>query len=274
MARKALSRKKRGGGNSIVLETQRFSSLLKKIYVGGLIEDCVLEFEAKGLAGAKAVDVTNTIFLNCYEKVSDTAQSIELAIGNVGMLIKFLSSVGAPEVEMSIDGNRLILGRGAKGRRGRLNYLLASDPTVISTRFTKEGKDKDLVERVINNATHYINVTQGIIDDLSSLISTISIAETKKIDVVFSGDKVSINGGVESGHTFSLDLGEVEENDSCEDPSDDDFKLTFNAEFLFRVLSMLEFTSESPKVYIGAGIPLLVYQDSKIFWAVSEMEGI
>ena len=74
------------------IKTDPLLNMLKQIHLGGLIEECVLKIK-DGVAKVEAVDITNSLIIICKKTIMGKDISVDLGLGNIGILIKFLSTI-------------------------------------------------------------------------------------------------------------------------------------------------------------------------------------
>ena len=265
MAKRGVVR--RGGGKSggARINVEKMNDVIKRVHLGGAIGDCVLEVYKDGRVGAKAIDLTNSIFLFCYIKgvISGMRKRVDVGIGNLQLLQKYFQSIddGAISFEISSEENRIIFKREKK--KSHFDFLL-KDSDLISTKF--DAEDKNYLEKLMGGVVYSVGLTETQRDLFVSLCNTLSMAETKQVRVHTEGGCVKLVGGIETGHMFEIELGKPKQKVKKE------VDLIYYADHLHKVLGAIDFDEGvDVKLHFGPDSPLVVLIDNQNFWALSEV---
>lgn len=244
------------------IKTDSALALLKQVYLGGIINECVMELD-KGKATIEAVDITASIVFVSTASVGSKKLRGELGLGNLELLIKFLSTMKDPKLNVEISENRMMISR--KDKRRRLDYLL-SQPALIPTRLRMDEDDQnDPAEAFMKMVEVRAELNEGFIKDISSYVATL---KTKIVTIDIEGEDVVFTLGPKSEHQFKLSLPLTEE-------ADEDFTLRVNGESLAKILSILEFNEEDDPATIGFGddVPVIIESEGAL-WAISPSEDV
>ena len=142
------------------MEASKLYRLLKRINLGGLVEECVVHF-GKASAWCKCSDLTSS-FVVCVEEDIDEPDIGDIGINNLSLITKFMASHDEISKIVRKD-NRLNI---SKSNRGILRFLL-SDTEVIPT----ELRDDADLDGLFDTATVEIELKEENRKDLSSFIT-------------------------------------------------------------------------------------------------------
>ena len=243
---------------STTIKTKSLLKTLKKIHLGGIFEECLLKVR-KGVAAVSAVDITNSLVIVLADPVMSKDCKFQLGIGNLDLLVKFLSTIEDKKLGLSVDSNHMTMTRGDKRRK--LDYLL-TEPDLIGTSLSN---DDDPYKKISSMVEFKTTLTQSTIKDFLTYINIVSV---KDIVIKFDGDeKLSIVCGGNNDHQFELVIDsdiEGEANNSDEDG----FEILINGDHLARVLNIIEYDEDNPPILrFGEGVPVVI-EDDRTFWAL------
>lgn len=240
MAKKT-SKKKSSGAK---VKADALKGLIQRVFLNGAIDSCVLEIDDEGLAEVYAIDVSNVIFLYASEDLG-VEEEIEIGLGNLDILNKFLGSIKEPDVTLEFFENRITIKR---EKFGKLEYLLTSKdliPTAL------EEKD-EVIERLVNACTIEANLTPEFASTLSSYYGMV---KAKEMTFTYANEKLTVGGGSDTGHKYTLQL----DCEEIEDSDEDKFTVSVYGDFLLNILNVLDY-EESPKIMLAPGSPVVVVQ--------------
>jgi len=241
------------------VRTSNLLSLLKQTHLGGIINECVLTVN-KGKGLIEAIDITNTVVFIAKGNIGSRRFKGEYGLGNLDMIIKFLSTMQDSKLNVKTTENRLVLAR--KDARRRLDYLL-SQPQLIATRLRMDDNDEDIKAKFLDAIEHTAELDERFVKDFGSYMATL---KTKIVTIRVDGDDVWFDLGPKSEHQFKLSL-------ELEEPSDDVFQLKVNGEYLARIFSAIEFDDEEPTtINFGDEDAPIVITSVLGMWAVSPSE--
>lgn len=256
MTRKVVKREKDSKDHIIGINSEKAASLFKKVYLGGLIGDSVVSISSDGHFTINAIDITGSLFVSCSERVSKKLDEREIGVGDLKMMIEIFSAAGEDSVSLDfVDGNRMLVAWPKK--RGTINYLL-KDTELVATSFKGTG---DPYKKLVDVCDVKVKFTTQKQKDVLALTKTISVSETRKIQLVCNKKIVSFHGGLDTGHKFNIDIGKVS-------GKSDSLSLVFNAEFLIHIFDVLDGDVE---LLFGEKTPLVIVQDRKNFWSLEEL---
>jgi len=247
---------------STIVRNQLLSTL-RKIYLGGAINECVLTIEG-GVALAEVVDITNNIIvLTKTASVASKGVSLHVGLGNIETVIKFLGSINTEKIftEMSEEKERLFIGN--KNFVRKLSYL-TSNPEMISTRLRMDEDDEqDYWDQFTSIPEVTFELTK---DDAKDLISYIGLNNSKVVTIDV-GDSIVFTIGTNTEHKFSIEISDNFENDD-----EAEFTIKTNGENLAKVLGVVEIDEEEPPVIgLADGYPIVV-MEPEVIWGLTPME--
>lgn len=236
-----------------------FLGMLKQIHLGGLLDECVLEIK-EGMGHTESVDITNSLIVICDRPVASKDINVELGLGNISLLIKFLSTIDSNELLFKYKDTGFELKK-PNGRR-KINYLL-TNPELIATQLQADDeKKKDPYKKMKRMMEQKVELTESFIKDF---LSYIGLLKTKDVALEFDGEEelAFVCGGT-NDHKLKLILStEVE---SAEES--DEFKIKVNGEFLASVFSTIDFNEDSPPILSLAEDKLIMIENDNAAWAL------
>lgn len=228
------------------------SHLLKKVYLGGIVEEAVVDLGANTV---QAVDPTSAVFLKVSEKAS------EGGIGRVGIgsptlsiIIKHLEAIKG-EVAIKKENNRLVIG--AKGR-GEIKYL------TVEEEFVSSVVVEDNTSALIDPCVISVEIPAQACADFSAYMA---LVKTKSAKFCYDpkSKTVHVESGLESEHQFQIPFGKAEIIDK---PVTEAFSVTVYGHHVDQIFSVLEWPDKNPPMILMApGHPLLIVQDEENIWA-------
>ncbi len=232
---------------------------LRRVYLEGKMKaGCVIELE-DGIGSVRAMDIDGSVFVSCVSKIAEGfVGHWDLGIGNLDLMIKFLATVEEDTVKMKLYKNRLILRR---PKHGSLRYLL-TDVELVPTVVEDSGTGKQLVDQCQCS----LPLIESVRDDTVKYIGMLGATE---VLLSFKGQKVTLMGGSETDHQYSLMMGKAE----CP-KSVDDFHLRFHGDSLIKVFNILEYGEKKklPVLLFAEDKPIVIQQDKKNLWALLHSE--
>jgi len=240
--------------------TKSMLSILKQTYLGGTINECVISIE-KGKGAIEAVDITNTLVFISTASVASKKVSCTIGLGNIEMIIKFLSTMTDTNLHFKLTDDRMLISR--KDKRRRLDYLL-TQPSLVGTRLRLDDEDEDIepLEAYLNTIEVRAELNESFVKDISSYISTL---KTKSLSIKVKDKDVVFTLGPKTEHQFKLSLPLMDNEDS-------DFSLKINGEYLTKILSSVEFDEDNvPTIGFSEEGPVVIECESSM-WAITPSE--
>jgi hypothetical protein len=239
--------------------TERLHLLLRRAFLGGLLEECVIEFGNDGAGFINAVDMSNSLFLSCSEPLLREGESIggfeRLGFGNLPLLCRFLADVAEADILVSREENRLFFKRSSG--QGELRFLL-TDPEVIPTTI----EEQDVVESLLAQCVLSLPLTSDVCNFFSSYTGLI---KTKAAQLTYQAKTGAtwMIGGLKTEHQFELDFGTAGTIDPESDVPEEDFTVGCYGDFMSAVFQTLEFEEGrgQPGMLFSPGNPVVVVQD-------------
>jgi hypothetical protein len=233
----------------VSVDAKKFSSFLNKVFLGGLLNECVLHSD-KGIVSASSIDPSNIIFLSVQEDI-DISSLGELGIGDIGIISKFISECPSEKLKLVKNANRLnITHSGIK-----IEYLL-TDTSLITTS-VEGGK----IDEIIGKCEYSFTLTKEARDAFLSAVNTLKV---KTVSAVVNKSQVILTGGLVHEHNFNL----VDPISVVGGSHEDSFTCSFYADYLKAVFSVLDFKEgEEPTIVFSPDYPMVV-QEANNSWAV------
>jgi len=184
----------------ISVKSKDMATFLKRVYLGGVIEDCVLQTTPEGMC-VQALDLSNTLLLSVAAPFEATLNAGNLGISLLDWLIKALGSFGDGQIEMGIEGNRLIM----RGAGNSLKYLLSSAEAVPTM-----PEDPAALATVKDALVYSVKL-----DDLNkgNLTTNISLFKKPTVTVNINANNgkgtCSVVCGAETENQFTVQFGRV-----------------------------------------------------------------
>lgn len=248
-----------------MVKTEQLLTLLKQVSLGGLLEECVLSIE-EGVARIEAVDITNSLIVICKKKILNKEVNIDLGLGNIDILIKFLSTLDANDKlilkhPMNIKGGPTSFTLLKTTGRRKLTYLLTNTELIASQIQYGSEKKEDPYKKIKDMVECKIELTKSFMKDFLSYINLLKI---KDVTLDFDGEEeVSFICGGENDHQFTLTLSTDAESDF-----DDSFEIKINGEFLSKIFSIINFDDDDPPIMSFAEDKIVIVEDAGATWAI------
>lgn len=220
--------------------------LLNRVYLAGLIEECVLEI-ANEHGKINAVDMSNSVFLSCSEPIKGMAD-MKIGLGNLGILCRFFQEEGT--YSFSIKEKWIIAKKKGHGYI-RVRLLdTAQVPTVVV--------HKDAKSKILGGCSASFNITQKIAEDL---IYYIGLLSTGTVSFNIKDNHVFIHSNKLEEQQFNLSVGVIKA---------DDIKTEVYGQHLVKIVQCLKWEKDIiPNIHLGDGAPVVIQQDEDNLWAIT-----
>jgi len=241
------------------VNVEKFKNFLSSVYLGDIIEECVLVEGVNGLNSIQAVDLTNSVFLNV--SIQTALKGFKaVGLGDLSVLCKYLSSVGENEILIGVEENRMILKCG-----GTSFKVLLAQPDLIPTAVPEEG----LVEKFLEATSYKIPITADVVRKFAQFMSLLNPGS---VDLVFSKAKMEVflNSTLMTEHQFEILVGKA----TCSEKEINDFSSRIYAKNLGRVFDQLNFSTgdkAEATMHFAEGSPVIIKQDTFV-WALSTIK--
>lgn len=230
-----------------------FVNMLHKVYLGGVIPEAIMNFDTGVI---DAVDVTNSLFLHIQGKCQFPDLG-EVGLGDLSLLCKYLES-SQGELEINKQDNRLSFK--AANNNGQLQYLCQS------TEFIATGVKGMNLSKLFDPCIITIDLDENI---CQQYLMYFNLTKTKAVEfLVNEKGRVSIKGGLDSEHKFTLDVGECELIGKKKNTQG--FAIKVYAHHLSAVFNTLTWSAEEnkPVIMMAPKHPLLLKQSDDEYWAL------
>jgi len=227
-----------------------FKSLLERVHLSGLIEECLLKVE-KGRGFITAIDMTNSVLVAVAEKVD--LEDGEYGISQLSTLIKFLGMCKDDEVTYSIGDKATWLHLRHKGHGKLSTILLETD--MVGTKLTNDPK---IVKQLANYPVKFLLKQKFINDALGfiSLVTSQSVAFKVK-----EGKVTFISNLLNETQRFEIPITTVSGFDK-------EITVSTYTEMAQKVLSIVT-PSDKSFIHLQNEKPVIVEQDDKNYWALT-----
>jgi len=243
------------------MKKNRFNSvelgkLLKKVYLGGLINECVLEVSEEK-ASIHAIDMSDSIYVFVAAKIGGLPD-MKVGLSNLSYLCAFLER--EQKALFKID-EKWITFTCKKNRFKVLHIKPEQITTAISD--TEDADKSKLINKILKKCPNKVELTAKSID---SFLYYVSLIKPKSIQLVSSNNKTSFQSALTTPEAqFSVFL----DNNTAEDVVVELF-----TDRLVAIFKELDWKSkDSPTLVYGEEpeIPIAIKQDNAI-WTVTPLQ--
>lgn len=238
-----------------VAYTKILAKVLKECHLNGLIEECLLVIK-KGKGSIEAVDPTNSLIAIIKgERVASKDVSSTLGLGDLALLIKFLSPITDKELSFDdTDEGRLTLR--CKDKRKKLMYLL-TEPELIPTRLAEEESKTELIDDIIEKSEE-VELEEGPIRDF---LSNITLLKTDTVRLYGKEDLVMFECGESTGHMIEIVIAKMTTFNKIE--------VRLSGDHLAKIFNTIDFDGKvEPKLYFSKGASAVIVKNGKTLWAL------
>ena len=226
-------------------------TLLKKVYLGGIIEEAVIDLGANTV---QAVDPTSAVFLKVSVKPSEKGIG-RIGIGNptLSIIIKHLENIKG-EISIKKVGSRLVIG--ASGR-GEIKYL------TVDEEFISSVVAEDNIDTLIAPCVVCVAIPAQACADFNSYIT---LLKTKSARFCYDAktQNVHVESGLDSEHQFVVPFGKVADVQE----GTESFSVTAFGNHVNQIFSVLTWEKdEAPFILMAPDHPLILGQDDNNIWA-------
>ena len=229
---------------------------LKKVFINGTIPSCKITTYDDGLWVVDAID-PNGILITSVQKEILPGNEWDIGVGDISILIKYLTMVGNNDVSVNLDKNRFKL----KSKKGNLNFL-TTELDFIPTQV--EG-DNDPISDIMEIVEFELSFDDNIKKDIISLIGILK-SELLTLNLLENGN-VEINCGEKTTHQSKIKIGNVDNKKKKA------FNITINSEVLLNVLNIISPVEELPIIKFAENTPIIIDELNNAIWAINNMEG-
>lgn len=230
-------------------------SLLKRVHLRGMVEECLLEVKA-GMGSINAVDMSNSIFISCEEELGEM-EDTSLGLGKLALLTQFLE--GSTEVTYSVEskdkeGTWLTL---RKVGHGQIKVLLVEKtqiPTVV------QGNAEETKKGMLKLTKDTFAIEQKAVEDLINYIGMLGAAS---VFIKAKRGVVTACSSPDAEQQFTLRFGKLTNTES-------EISVEVYSQYLTSVLKSLTWgTGNEPIARIGNEAPLIIQQNDSNLWALT-----
>lgn len=220
--------------------------MLKQVNLNGTVNECLLSIK-KGKGKIESIDMTGNLIVISHWKVTKGFKTGEFGLGNINLLIKFLSTLIGGKSSFKINNNELSI-KGNDGQR-KLRYFL-TEPELIATQLEfEEDETTDIYQQIVDMVEYSAELTQEFVKDY---LSYVSMVEQKDTIVKFDGEETfCLRIGERDDHQIELKLNTTVEVESEDEKSCSPFVTKINGEHLAKIFSTLNYPDDdSPTISI------------------------
>ncbi len=231
-----------------------FGTLVRRVHLKGLINEAAIHFTKDGKAHCQAVDITNTIFVDCEETVSEKGgEDHSLGLGTLSLIAKYVAG-GDSNIKMEIKDEWTHLRKQGAGSI----KLLSMEPELVPTRpadtvdtesfFTDDTVEITLDAQIVANFLEH----QAMVDSPSVVFT-----------VAGKNGRTTINGNEQAAQQYSVPFGKA----GSAPP--ETIRVEIYSNFLVAVFREIDFTQEA-KLHITPEYPVVIIQPG-VVWALTPM---
>lgn len=248
------------------IRTRNLLNMLRQVYLNGILEECVLKVK-KGKGMIEAVDMTNSLIVISENPIMSKDVSTTLGLGNLELLIKFLSTLEEDKVifkNKKKDDYKFFIQR--SDSRRKLEYLLTGTDLIATKLESEKKKKKSVYQRMTGMMDYSVELTSTFIKDF---LSYVSLLKTKNVLVKYNHkkEKISFVCGTTNEHRFRLSLSNPVEGEEGKS-----FNIKVNGEYLSRIFSVIDFNEEEPPTLSFADEKPIMIENGKTAWALIPLE--
>lgn len=228
------------------LNGSALGELLQRVHLKGLIQECVLTV-SDGVATVQAIDMSNSIFLHCSQKVG--GEDMELGFNNLSTLTKYLDDSG--EVEFKIGDKWLTIKRKGQGQLKFLLLEITQVPTAV--------KEPDAVKKIKKMEGNAIPITDELRERFAYYFGLV-----KNKSVVFSitKKKVYIRSNRNDPEQFQFAVGKTKAGD---------MEVEVYSEHLLSILDHAN--GKKSSLHLAEETPVVVHYNKTNLWALTPIAG-
>lgn len=230
-----------------------FGDLIRQVHLKGLINEAAINF-TDGEAHCQAVDITNTVFVDCKKLVSEkNGETYLLGLAPLSLITKYTAGADS-NIKMDIKGDWVHLRKKGSGSVKLLSMLAELVPTrpaeEVNTKlfFNDDTVVEDINSQIVANFLEH----QDMINSPSVVFT---IAEKT--------GRVTINSNEQADQQFSVSFGKVDI------PPKETIHIEVYSNFLVAIFKEIDF-SEEAKLYITVDFPVVITQPG-VLWALTPM---
>jgi len=250
---------------SNTVKIKPFLHFLEGVYLGGVLNECLVRVK-KGKGTVEAIDITNSTIIVGEKKILSGDINADFGLGNIELLIKFLSSAQDESVSFKQKGNYLLFGVKSKKSHKKLEYLL-TQPDLIATRFNlsqnEKGKNKNPINKILESLEYSTSFPASFIKDHCSYMSLLKNQVTNGIVSILCDEdgEIEFVYGEKNDHMLKLSLdSEMDEGE--------DLEIKINGEHLAKIFMAIEYSQDDqPTIHFSNNQPVVV-KAGKMGWAL------
>lgn len=232
------------------LNGKAFSTLLQRVGLGGLINECVIHVK-KGEASITAVDLSNSVFIHCSEKISDSAANVDFGLNNIPLICSFVEKVETLDVKFSDKWLTL------RRKGGTSLKCLSLDPAEVPTEVSESGS----VAKMYGLRLNPVELKPKAVENLLFMIG---LVKSKSILLTVKDGELTASSSAADSEQFRVRFGETKAKDCA---------VTVFAEHLSRLLQALTSLGEMDAVQMSVadGKPVILDRGEGNFWALTPL---
>ncbi len=232
-----------------MIKANILNNFFKKVYLNGIVDHCKVTTYDDGLWLVEAIDEKTSVLLSCQADIMK-GNEWDLGIGDLSLLMRWLSIVGSEEIDIKKKDNKLILKSKTKGN---LNYLL-QEIDFIRTQMDAEG-DKSSLDKLIDLVDLEVKLTKDVRENLTSVMGVI---KPEIVSLKLDKGNIHFAGGSANEHSFDLPIGKIK--------SKEKFELSIEGNALLNVLSVID---EDPILLFKEDIPPVIKEGEDNIWSIN-----
>lgn len=243
-----------------LIDKEELVQMLKQCHLGGALEECILDLN-KGTGTIRAIDITNTITIFIEAEVAEDV-TVELGLGNIELLIKFLTSIHEEKILFSTEDDKQYLEIKREDSKRRLRYLLTTPDVIVTKMEGSSNKPFKKLERKMEYETELSSDAirdflsySGLLKEKGTMLRLYNVKKKQQLSL-FYGDTVE--------HQFEVVLDKDFNGD------DNEFDIGINGDFVAKIFGVIDYDEDDPPIlsFTNPEMPILI-KDKNAMWFIT-----
>lgn len=236
------------------MNTEPLRKLLERVYLNGLINECLLQVDKNNNGLVAAIDEKDSVVLSVSLPLPGLVKG-NYGITNLSVLIKFLKTCQDEELSYKMSADKKWLTFRRKGH-GKFSILLIEEDLVS----TKMEDNSDIPSEVSSYSCSLLINNRFIEDALYYM----SLVEQQGVEFNVNSGKVILVSSLGGSQHFEISVGSV-------DKEIDDISVPIYGGQLQNVLNNIEL-QENSTLHLKTDYPVVISQDEKNHWALTPID--
>lgn len=249
-------KKKKKSSKFTQINSLTFGNFLKRVYLGGNIEECVLRI-VNGKAEVAAVDMSNSLCLHCQEDIPIPSDH-EVGITDLSVMCKLFGNEDR-KISIGFEKNKIVV---SYQKHGTIRLALSDPDTVPTTSVSDNGtRLYGVYKKILKDMEYNVKLTKEVVNDYKH-VST--LLKTKGVVIKIDNGKVFLTSAPLEANTFKITVGKTKFKGSL--------SKELYSKYFISILDILDF--ESPEVipeilFSPKAEPIIIRQDEVNLWCLA-----